>query len=224
MMDMADRTSLRRFLAGRAGAGAIVAILHVAGMAALLHAHAGTEPARVSPHAPLYVDFIDPGPVRETPPRMQAGLVPVAVQVAAPVVDIPVERLRDARTITAVPVRAPAAVAAVPASQESAADRAAPLVLSASEVEYLRRPAPHYPRAARQAYLQGTVLLWVLIGEDGHPQQVRVHRSSGHALLDREGRDAVQAALFKPYLRQGLPRRAQVIVPVEFLLNIQARR
>jgi TonB family protein len=65
------------------------------------------------------------------------------------------------------------------------------------------------------------VLVWVLIDAEGRPAEVRIHRSSGHALLDREGHDAVKAALFKPYRREGVALAAQAIVPVEFALTVR---
>jgi protein TonB len=94
-------------------------------------------------------------------------------------------------------------------------------MLDASDVDYLRMPAPRYPRAAKQARLQGTVLVWVLIDSEGHPRDVRVHRSSGYEQLDREGCDAVRRAMFRPYRRDGVGRSAQVIVPIEFTLTIR---
>jgi TonB family protein len=46
-----------------------------------------------------------------------------------------------------------------------------------------------------------------------------VYRSSGHASLDKAATEAMLAALFKPYTRDGVARAAVVIVPMEFSLK-----
>ncbi len=94
-----------------------------------------------------------------------------------------------------------------------------PVMLDVDQVDYIRMPEPRYPRSAKQARLQGTVMVWVLIGTDGRPREVRVHRSSGYEQLDREGCDAVLHTQFKPYRLNGETRIAQAIVPIEFSLT-----
>jgi protein TonB len=88
-----------------------------------------------------------------------------------------------------------------------------------SEADYLRRPAPHYPPLAQRQRQYGTVLLRVVVGTDGHPVQVRVERSSGYTLLDRAAEEAVRQALFRPFVLDGVPHTAEVVVPLEFLLR-----
>jgi len=199
----------------------IVAGLHAAVLAVLLGARARVESP---PPVLVQVGFIEPAVPHETPPEAPpARLAPVAVQVALPVVDIPADTPAP-HAITVAAAQAPAMVQTGPAASGPSGPQGEPRVLSIEEVGYLRAPAPHYPRIAKQERMQGTVLLWVLIDEQGKPREVKVQQSSGHALLDREGRDAVRRALFRPYLRQGRPQVAQVIVPVQFLLEIHAGR
>jgi len=85
-----------------------------------------------------------------------------------------------------------------------------------SDVAYVRAPKPKYPSAARALRLAGTVVLRVLIDERGRPVQVSVHRSSGHRVLDEAAQCAASEALFKPYLENGEPHQAFVLVPIEF--------
>jgi len=85
-----------------------------------------------------------------------------------------------------------------------------------SDVAYVRAPKPKYPSAARALRLAGTVVLRVLIDERGRPVQVSVHRSSGHRVLDEAAQCAASEALFKPYLEDGEPHQAFVLVPIEF--------
>jgi periplasmic protein TonB len=130
-----------------------------------------------------------------------------------PVVLIPVIDVPDSRALTTPPQPPPPAVKQVVARSEE------PVMLDVDQVDYIRMPAPRYPRAAKLARLQGTVMVWVLIGTDGKPREVRVHRSSGYEQLDREGCDAVLQTQFKPYRLQGEARIAQAIVPIEFSLT-----
>jgi protein TonB len=120
------------------------------------------------------------------------------------------------RAITAAPAPTPPPAAAPVVVHDNQ-----PVMVDIQEVDVLREPAPPYPRAARQARLQGKVLLWVQIDEEGRPRQVRVYQSSGHEQLDREGREAVARALFKPYSRNGRPQAATFLFPVEFVLSVR---
>ena len=70
-----------------------------------------------------------------------------------------------------------------------------------------------------QARAQGVVQVRALVDETGHAREARVHRSSGFAALDRAACDSVLAALFRPYLHNGVPRSVDVIVPVTFALK-----
>lgn len=88
-----------------------------------------------------------------------------------------------------------------------------------SKVAYLEPPAPRYPPESKRAREEGLVILKVLIDELGHASSVHVYRSSGHPRLDEAACNAVQRALFKPYLDGGIARAAIAMVPVEFSLH-----
>jgi protein TonB len=62
----------------------------------------------------------------------------------------------------------------------------------------LARVEPSYPESARQAGLQGTVVLKIEILENGRPGEVTVHQSSGHELLDDAAVSAVKRWRFVP--------------------------
>jgi protein TonB len=98
-----------------------------------------------------------------------------------------------------------------------AEDRSAPRLVST--VEYLREPAPRYPPQSRRLGEQGIVVLRVVINERGEACDIAIESSSGYARLDRAAREAVASAAFRPYLEDGAPRRAQVLIPIEFFLN-----
>lgn len=84
-----------------------------------------------------------------------------------------------------------------------------------------RRPPtpPVYPRPAVLRGIEGTVLIRVLIGADGEPLEVRVHRSSGSELLDHAAYEAVRRWAFRPAIVAGRPQPAWVEVPVRFELR-----
>jgi len=90
----------------------------------------------------------------------------------------------------------------------------APLVES---VEYVRAPAPVYPRESNRRRERGTVILRVLVDPAGRPAQIQVEHSSGYDRLDVAAREAVEKALFRPYEVNGVAQAAQVLIPIEFL-------
>jgi periplasmic protein TonB len=77
-----------------------------------------------------------------------------------------------------------------------------------------------YPPQALRGHMQGTVVLKVLVDEQGVPQEATVEQSSGYTLLDRSAREQVlQGWKFQPAMVNGQPARAWARVPVSFNLN-----
>lgn len=62
----------------------------------------------------------------------------------------------------------------------------------------LNKVAPSYPKAARQAGIEGTVVLKVQILENGRAGSVSIARSSGNDLLDDAAIAAVEQWMFVP--------------------------
>lgn len=85
-----------------------------------------------------------------------------------------------------------------------------------SSIEYLRAPAPKYPKTARSLGQRGLVVLRALIDVNGRAVEVIVHRSAGFAALDEAARKAVLDASFKPYMEDGRAQPAFVLIPIEF--------
>jgi TonB family protein len=81
----------------------------------------------------------------------------------------------------------------------------------------LYAPDPEYSEEARKAKWQGTVVLWVVIGPDGKPRDVRVQRSLGMG-LDEKAIEAVRSWKFEPAKKDGQPVAVQVNVEVNFRL------
>jgi periplasmic protein TonB len=78
-------------------------------------------------------------------------------------------------------------------------------------------PDPEYSEEARQAKFQGTVLLWVVVGPDGRPRDIRVQRSLGMG-LDEKAIEAVRQWRFEPSMKDGHPVAVQVNIEVSFRL------
>ena len=160
---------------------------------------------------PLVVSFVSQ-PETPRPQLPQVAVVtpqPSMQQPDLPVIEIPNDAPPSARAITV-----PAPTPAPPAPQ---VDRSVPKLVSA--VEYVREPAPRYPPQSRRLREQGLVVLRVVIDERGAASSIEIETSSGHARLDDAARDAVLRAAFRPYVEDGEPRRALVLIPIEFALN-----
>ena len=78
-------------------------------------------------------------------------------------------------------------------------------------------PDPEYSDPARKAKLQGSVVLWVVVGPDGRPRDVRVQRALGLG-LDEKALEAVKNWRFEPATLDGQAVAVQVNVEVNFRL------
>lgn len=85
----------------------------------------------------------------------------------------------------------------------------------------LSKTEPDYPGAARQAGLEGTVILKVQIFENGRPGDIDIYRSSGHAALDNAAVTAVRKWRFTPAkdLDSGRAVPCITTLPVAFRLQ-----
>jgi protein TonB len=77
----------------------------------------------------------------------------------------------------------------------------APPVLAARPIA---NPAPAYPRLARRAGEEGSVLCRIHIDPRGRVERVEVVESSGHARLDEAARDRLLTWTFEPRREDGL--------------------
>jgi protein TonB len=75
---------------------------------------------------------------------------------------------------------------------------------------------PQYPAQAREARIQGRVVLSVVVGKDGAVQDVKL--VSGHPLLAPAAMNAVRQWHYKPYLLNGDAVEVQTPVTVDFRL------
>jgi protein TonB len=80
----------------------------------------------------------------------------------------------------------------------------------------VHKVTPTYPPLARQARIQGSVVLAALIGKDGSIQNLKV--VSGHPMLTSSALDAVRQWKYKPYFLNGEPVEVDTQITVNFTL------
>jgi protein TonB len=76
---------------------------------------------------------------------------------------------------------------------------------------------PAYPSLARQARIQGTVVLHAIIDKEGKVAQLEV--VSGHPLLVQSALDAVKLWRYKPTQLNGDPVEVDTTIQVTFTMN-----
>lgn len=192
-----------------------VALAILAAHGALVYAAASLRPVFYrAGSAPVTARFID-APRAEpewTPPSITPMNISLEVPIPlAPAIEVPVEPPTTPKQIIA---------RAMPISTAPNNSIDAPKLVSA--VEYVREPSPRYPPQSRRLREQGLVVLRVLIDEKGQACSIEVETSSGHSRLDHAAKEAVARAAFRPYVEDGEPRRALVLIPIEFSLSGRA--
>src|SRR5579863_4690911 len=81
----------------------------------------------------------------------------------------------------------------------------------------VRKVQPAYPPLARQARIQGSVLLQAEISKDGTIENL--HLISGHPMLAPAAIEAVKQWKYKPYILNGEPVEVETQITVNFTLS-----
>ncbi len=167
------------------------------------------KPPPPPPATPLKRPVPAPTPLALAPlPTPQPTAAPIApptlaatAPVNAPVLATP--SVAPAPSVVAVPAPSPPAKVDMPTTV----------------ADYQAKSPPVYPAMSKRMGEQGRVVLRVLIGADGVPQQAEVQQSSGHGRLDRAAAEAVMRWRYVPGKRGGVPETMWFQVPIEFKLN-----
>jgi len=155
---------------------------------------------------------------------------PKPVEIVEPVLPVPKHKEapppkpvphHEAQTHVDVPVTNTDSTMSYPATPETgSADIGSPAQdVAPTALGYGTKTQVKYPRDALARREQGTVILRVLVGSDGLPQQVDIEKSSGSPRLDNAARDAVRHWTFRPGTRNGVAQSAWARVPVAFDLQ-----
>jgi protein TonB len=182
-----------------------------------------TRMVEVATPQAVIVNFVAPPKV--APPAMPKTVPiaqlqpPVIPQVPVPLVQVEAVKSTISVTQTAAlvektPTPAPVAVVSAP----PAPGTGVPKTIT-SGMEYILPPQTVYPPMSKRMGEQGKVVLRILVGENGKPDQVLVQTSSGYTRLDEAGRQAGLRAIFKPHLEDGRAVPVYVILPLNFQLT-----
>ncbi|MCK9245070.1 MAG: M56 family metallopeptidase [Candidatus Marinimicrobia bacterium] len=76
-----------------------------------------------------------------------------------------------------------------------------------------------YPEKAKQAGIEGTVIIQARVDEKGDIQESVVLKSTGNGELDEAALDAIDKSKFKPAYYKGKPVGVYISIPVIFKLN-----
>jgi protein TonB len=85
------------------------------------------------------------------------------------------------------------------------------------EARIIAKPTPIYPPLARQARIQGRVVLHAIIDKEGRVSELE--SVSGHPLLIRAALDAVQNWRYQPTILNGEPVEVDTTIDVNFVLG-----
>jgi periplasmic protein TonB len=92
-----------------------------------------------------------------------------------------------------------------------------PPVSRMMEGNLILRVQPDYPSIARQARVQGQVVLRAMISREGTIENLQV--LNGHPMLVRAAVDAVRQWRYRPYVLNGEPVEVETEVKVNFVLS-----
>jgi protein TonB len=106
--------------------------------------------------------------------------------------------------------------AKVPAKQSEVAKPQLTVLPEAMQRRIRHEVMPEYPETARQAGVQGRVVLDAVVGADGAVTQMKV--VSGTPALSLAAMDAVRWWRYEPYVVNGQPVTVQTTVAVNFRL------
>lgn len=84
---------------------------------------------------------------------------------------------------------------------------------------YLNNPRPPYPKAAFRLGIEGTVIVWAEVAEDGKPMQIKLYKTSGNEWLDESALSTVAKWKFSPARKDGRITRSAVKIPITFSLR-----
>jgi periplasmic protein TonB len=183
----------------------------------------------VRPLAPQIVDVIDTAKVEtirfiEPPPKVPPPPDIVVKPLPKPVpVTVHVPAVHEPKPITPPVITSPPTTEPSPNSKPVTpppTTMATPTIAPGVTSLAYRASPLRFPAQAIRAHMEGTVLLLVLVDENGKPVQVKVEQSSGYPVLDKSAREQVLAAWqFQPAVMNGHAVKAWARVPVSFALQ-----
>lgn len=149
----------------------------------------------------------------------QFELPPPPKEVAAPVVPIEAAEGEEADTEADIAPTSFDRIEDVPPPPPPPSEQAQEFYAFDEAPVLIKFVNPKYPDLARQAGIEGTVLLNVLVGDDGKVIQVSVIQSDVTPAMEKAGIEAAKQFMFKPAKQRTVPVRARVAIPIRFKLH-----
>ena len=85
------------------------------------------------------------------------------------------------------------------------------------EAQIVTQTSPEYPLAARQARVQGSVVISAVVGADGHIKSAKP--IAGPPLLQTPAVAAVKQWVYKPATLNGIPVESETRIELNFTLQ-----
>ncbi|HEY2008886.1 MAG TPA: energy transducer TonB [Rhizomicrobium sp.] len=193
---------------------AITVAIHLLIAAAALTAVEVAKP-RVVQELSIQITPERPKPAEEIKPPQHLAVPTV---ITAPLPDIVIQTTAPPPMVAAPPpVAAPVAPPVQAAAQKAAGEtRDSFLGRLLAQLNRFKQ----YPRTARQARIEGVVMLHFVMDADGKVLSYEIAKSSGRPVLDNEALALIQRAQPLPALPADFPTRTlDAVVPIEFSLN-----
>ncbi len=220
LMEVAKKYMFRATLAG---IGSIVGVFVIMFMVNLIIA----QQQKAIPVVQMQVsDLAAPPPLTQDTPPPQVQVTPAAAPPAAaipvPVPDAEAPQEQTIMTQEEISTSTPGVAETgdgpiVVAPSDDDMPKFGDYVYVEELPEAVTRVRPVYPDLAREAGVDGTVMVQALVGKDGKVKDVRVVKSI--PMLDENAKSAVRQWVFKPALSNNKPVAVWVGVPVKFSLH-----
>jgi protein TonB len=197
----------------RAFAIAVTAAIHVA-VAIGLIAGVHVVPLKLPPSLMVHINL--------TKPKVEADVTPPPVlqkpsAIVVPPPEVVIQTATSPIIVAPQPVVTPVPPPPVAAPQKETGQ--ARESFEARLLSQLNR-FKQYPRAARQAHIEGVVMLHFVMDADGKVLSAEIAKSSGRPLLDEEALALIRRAQPLPALPADFPTKTlDAVVPIEFSLN-----
>lgn len=225
LKEVAKKYMVRAILAS---SGAWIAVYALGFGGSLLLAR---QPKETSVVIVPYREISAPPPLsNDTPPPQVA----VAATFAAPTAAIPVP-VPDAEAPMEQTIKSQEEIAAATPSMTTQDDKGASIIIAPQSddelpkygeyvyfeetPELITKVQPVYPDIAREAGVDGTVMVQALVGKDGRVKDTRVVPGKSIPMLDAAAIAAVRQFVFKPALSNNKPVAVWVAVPLNFSLH-----
>ncbi len=178
------------------------------------------EPASLQPEPKAQPPRPESAPQPPAAPPMPRPIKPPTIRhVDAPSPAPSPEKDKTADTISdAAPLSTPPSASGA-GDASAASDEPAAFQPAAYHLGQAETPLPTYPMSARRKGHEGTVVVRLVLAEDGSPKSAEVIGSSGDTALDEAAVETLKRWRLKPARRHGLPTESSIDVPIRFILN-----